>query len=142
MKRSVLFLLIVVILLVSAVSVGAQNCPAPDCLPQNCPCNPVNSPCPQVPAGPFCVIYHTNNCLRSAPIDGKGYYYGDTVKVLFEPVLYKDNVWFYGWSHTPNGYANYGYNYDTFQMPAQNVDLYAICIPVYYAPAAPAEPPA
>lgn len=122
MKKGFILLFLVMVVLLSASSVMAQ-----------CgPCNTATSSCPQVPSEPFCVTYHENGCLLSAPIDGNAYYYGDTVKVLFEPVLYKDNVWFYGWSHNPHGYANYGYNFDTFKMPAKNVDLYAICIPIYW----------
>lgn len=124
MKKSFVLLFLVMVILLSASSVIAQA----ECGP----CNAVPGGCPQVPAGPFCVTYHENNCLLAAPIDGNAYNYGDTVKVLFEPVLYKDNVWFYGWSHNPHGYANYGYNFDTFKMPAKNVDLYAICVPIYW----------
>ena len=122
MKKGLVLLFLVTVFLLSASSVMAQCAPCGDAV----------SACPQVPSEPFCVTYHENNCLLAAPIDGNAYYYGDTVKVLFEPVLYRDGVWFYGWSHNPKGYANYGYNYDTFKMPGKNVDLYAICIPIYW----------
>ncbi len=113
-KRILVVCLAFVMLLGIAATVSAQGCEA-------------DSPCCKE-LGTYCVTYHENNCLNAVPVDQKGYKYGDTVKVLFEPVLYKNGLYFYGWSHTPFGYANYGYNYDTFKMPAQNVDLYAVCI--------------
>ena len=131
MKKQLIVLTLVLLLLLGITSmVTAQNC---------CPGAPVDNPCYKE-LGTYCVTYHENNCLRAVPIDQKGYQYGDKVKVLFEPVIYRDGLIFYGWSHTRNGYANYGYNYDSFLMPAENVDLYAICIlPYYEEPEAPTE---
>ena len=133
MKKIVVILSFVIIFgMVSAAPVFAQNCE--NC--KNCKnCDNLTNPC-QKDLGTYCVTYHENNCLNAVPIDTKGYRYGETVTVLFEPVLYKDGLIFYGWSHTPNGYANYGYAYDQFVMPAKNIDLYAICIVPYYGPPA------
>lgn len=90
-------------------------------------------------SGRYCVRYHTNNCLESGPIDTRTYGYGETVTVLFDPVIYKANgTIFHGWSHYPYGPAQYGYAYNQFRMPNRDVDLYAICITPYYGP--PAQP--
>lgn len=89
-------------------------------------------------SGKYCVRYHTNNCLESGPVDTRTYSYGETVTVLFDPVIYKANgTIFHGWSHYPYGPAQYGYAYNQFRMPNRDVDLYAICITPYYGPPAP-----
>ncbi len=79
-------------------------------------------------AATYKVTYHENNCLASVPTDEKVYKEGDTVTTLFEPVTYKDYLTFYGWSFTENGQAQFGYSYNTFTMPANDINLYAICI--------------
>jgi len=126
-KFRFVFIFIFILIFGTSIAVFAQDC-------NNCA-----NPCAK-DLGTYCVTYHENNCLRAVPIDQNGYKYGDTVTVLFEPVLYKDGLIFYGWSHSPNGYANYGYAYNQFIMPAQNVDLYAICIVPYYGPQQPSHP--
>ena len=126
-KFRFVFIFIFILIFGKSIAVFAQDC-------NNCA-----NPCAK-DLGTYCVTYHENNCLRAVPIDQNGYKYGDTVTVLFEPVLYKDGLIFYGWSHSPNGYANYGYAYNQFIMPAQNVDLYAICIVPYYGPQQPHHP--
>lgn len=96
-------------------------------------CQPARTVCGDT-SGTYCVTYHENNCLDSVPVDPKTYRYGETVTVLFDPVMYKSGLIFYGWSHYPYGPAHYGYAYNQFRMPAKNVDLYAICIRPYYPP--------
>jgi len=139
MKKMLMVLCFVVALMLGAsIVVSAEDCnscsnPCAGIAVSTEGCNDCSNPCAKG-LGAYCVTYHANNCLMTVPIDQNLYHYGDTVTVLFDPVLYKDGLIFYGWSHTPNGYANYGYAYNQFRMPAQNVDLYAICITPYYGP--------
>ena len=113
---------------------GCDNC-CREVVNYNCgTCVQPTSRCADV-SGKYCVRYHTNNCLESAPVDPRQYSYGETVTVLFDPVIYKPNgMIFHGWSHYPYGPAQYGYAYNQFRMPARDVDLYAICIAPYYGP--------
>ncbi|GAP41507.1 InlB B-repeat-containing protein [Flexilinea flocculi] len=136
MKKNFVVFLVLVVLFSTSFAASAEDCSCPcqqgTVSVENC--ESCSNPCSKE-LGTYCVTYHPNNCLLSVPVDQNAYHYGDTVTVLFDPVLYKDGLIFYGWSHTPNGNANYGYAYNQFMMPAQNVDLYAICITPYYGPA-------
>lgn len=84
------------------------------------------------------VTYHGNNCLASVPTDEKEYKAGDYVDVMFDPVTYMNGLIFYGWDWNNDGVADFGYSYNSFNMPAKNVDMKAICITPYYGPSAPA----
>ncbi len=86
----------------------------------------------------YTVTYIENNCLGSVPTDETVYQKGDKVTVLFDPVTYTDNQIFYGWDMNGDGIADFGYAYNTFTMPENNVELKAICIPAYTQYAAPA----
>lgn len=78
------------------------------------------------------VTYHGENCLAKVPTDSKCYKPGDLVTVLFDPVEYMSGLIFNGWDRDGDGAADHGYFYDSFVMPAKNVDLYAICYqPIY-----------
>ena len=85
-----------------------------------------------IPEGGFSVHYIGNDCLLQVPEDLQTYLPGSTVTVLFEPVEYKDGLIFYGWDGNGDGAADFGYNYNTFMMPNENVELKAICIAPYY----------
>ena len=76
----------------------------------------------------FTVTYLENDCLAEVPTDEAKYAAGDEVTVLFEPVQYKDYLIFYGWDIDDDGVADFGYNYDKFEMPEEDVELKAICI--------------
>lgn len=119
MKKSFL-LLVVLCLLVSAMAVSADD-------------------------AKHTVTYVENNCLAVVPVDNNEYGYAEKVNVLFEPVQYKDGLIFYGWDWNEDGIADFGYNYNTFNMPNKDVTLKAICLgggygnpgPAYPAPAHP-----
>lgn len=81
--------------------------------------------------GSYTVTYLENNCLAEVPTDEATYAAGDEVTVLFEPVQYKDYLIFYGWDWDNDGFADFGYNYNTFEMPEKDVELKAICISAY-----------
>ena len=98
MKKSfVLLSLVFIVAVLFVMPVMAQDCPPnADCGANPCAKN----------LGTYCVTYHENNCLNAVPIDQKAYRYGETVRVLFEPVLYKSGLIFHGWSHNPYGLAD------------------------------------
>lgn len=87
----------------------------------------------------YYVNYVENDCLAAVPVDDQAYIAGQEVTVLFEPVAYKDYLIFYGWDIDNDGNADFGYNYNTFIMPENDVEMKAICIPAWgnYAPAKP-----
>ena len=76
----------------------------------------------------FTVTYYENNCLAKVPADCNSYAAGDEVTVLFEPVEYLDYKTFFGWDMNDDGIADFGYSYDKFTMPEENVELKAICV--------------
>ena len=76
----------------------------------------------------YTVTYLENDCLAEVPTDDSTYAAGSEVTVLFEPVKYKDYLIFYGWDINDDGIADFGYNFDTFEMPENDVELKAICI--------------
>lgn len=78
------------------------------------------------------VTYLENDCLAQVPTDETVYQQGDNVTVLFEPVAYKDYLIFYGWDMNNDGVADFGYSYKNFTMPANDVELKAICISPSY----------
>ena len=78
------------------------------------------------------VTYKANNCLASVPEDETVYQEGDEVTVLFDPVEYLDYLVFFGWDINDDGIADFGYNHKNFDMPAEDVELKAICIAVSY----------
>ncbi len=82
----------------------------------------------------YSVVYNANDCVAEVPTDGNSYAAGDEVTVLFEPIAYKDYLVFYGWDINDDGIADFGYNYKTFTMPAENVELKAVCLTAYAAP--------
>lgn len=89
------------------------------------------------------VSYIGNDCLAAVPTDEKGYKFGESVQVLFEPVAYTDYQIFYGWDGNGDGIADFGYDYNTFIMGDSDVTLTAICIPAWssnYKPAKPGRP--
>lgn len=86
-------------------------------------------------AAGYKVTYIGNNCLGTVPTDEKEYKPGETVTVLFDPVTYMNGQIFYGWDWNNDGVADFGYAYNTFTMPGKNVEMKAICIAPYSAPA-------
>ena len=92
-------------------------------------------------AAGYKVTYLGNNCLASVPTDEKEYKAGETVFVMFDPVTYMNGLIFYGWDWNNDGVADFGYSYNTFAMPAKDVEMKAICITPYYGPSAPAPHP-
>lgn len=109
MKKSVLILALVFVMMFAVAAVSAQEAASEE------------------PAG-FKVTYNANECLAEVPTDETAYAAGDEVTVLFEPVQYKDYLIFYGWDIDDDGVADFGYNYDKFQMPEEDVELKAICV--------------
>ena len=79
----------------------------------------------------YSVTYLENDCLAETPVDESTYTAGDEVTVLFEPVAYKDYLIFYGWDIDDDGIADFGYNFNKFEMPENDVELKAICIAAY-----------
>ena len=77
------------------------------------------------------VKYNGNNCLAQVPTDNNLYQPGDLVTVLFEPVEYMQSLIFNGWDADGDGVADHGYYYNTFIMPARDVELKAICYTQY-----------
>ena len=95
------------------------------------------APAPKPTATPkprtcYTVTYHGNNCLSKVPSDKKCYQPGDTVTVLFDPMEYMPGMIFYGWDRDGDGTADHGYYYNSFTMPAKNVNLNAICYAQIY----------
>lgn len=78
------------------------------------------------------VTYKGSFCLAKVPTDNKCYQPGDIVTVLFEPVEYMPGLIFNGWDRTGDGTADHGYYYNTFPMPAKDVELTAICYQQIY----------
>ncbi len=83
------------------------------------------------------VTYEGNNCLASVPTDTNTYSAGTPVTVLFDPVTYMNGLIFYGWDWNNDGVADFGYAYNTFNMPAKDVTMKAICILPYSPEPAP-----
>ena len=105
MKKSILVLALCFVMLFAVAAVSAQE------------------------AGEgFTVTYLENDCLAEVPTDEAKYAAGKEVTVLFEPVAYKDYLIFYGWDIDDDGIADFGYNYNKFNMPEKDVELKAICI--------------
>lgn len=75
----------------------------------------------------YTITYVGNGCLSAVPTDNRCYKPGDTVTVRFDSVAYMPGMIFNGWNMSGSGYAEYGYYYNTFKMPARNVTLTAIC---------------
>ena len=92
-------------------------------------------------AAGYKVTYLGNNCLASVPTDEKEYKAGETVIVKFDPVTYMNGLIFYGWDWNNDGVADFGYAYNSFAMPAKDVEMKAICITPYTGPSAPAPRP-
>ena len=92
-------------------------------------------------AAGYKVTYLGNNCLASVPTDEKEHKAGETVTVMFDPVTYMNGLIFYGWDWNNDGIADFGYAYNTFAMPAKDVEMKAICITPYYEAPAPAPCP-
>ena len=61
--------------------------------------------------------------------------------VKFDPVTYMNGLIFYGWDWNNDGVADFGYAYNSFAMPAKDVEMKAICITPYTGPSAPAPRP-
>ena len=104
MKKSILILALCFVMLFAVAAVSAQD---------------------------LTVTYLENDCLAEVPTDDSTYAAGSEVTVLFEPVKYKDYLIFYGWDINDDGIADFGYNYKTFEMPEEDVELKAICIGAY-----------
>ena len=104
MKKSILILALCFVMLFAVAAVSAQD---------------------------LTVTYLENDCLAEVPTDEASYAAGDEVTVLFEPVKYKDYLIFYGWDIDDDGIADFGYNYNKFEMPEESVELKAICIGAY-----------
>ena len=117
MKKSILILALCFVLMFAVAAVSAQE-PAPA-------------------AEGFKVTYLENDCLAEVPTDENAYAAGDEVTVLFEPVQYKDYLVFYGWDIDDDGWADFGYNFDKFTMPEEDVELKAICIGVSWGSSCP-----
>ena len=108
MKKSILVLALCFVMLFAVAAVSAQEA-----------------------AEGFTVTYLENDCLAEVPTDEAKYAAGDEVTVLFEPVQYKDYLIFYGWDIDDDGVADFGYNFNKFNMPEKDVELKAICIGAY-----------
>ena len=121
MKKSILILALcfVMMFVVAAVSAQEAEVPADEAVAEEAVAEE---------AAGFKVTYLENDCLAEVPTDENAYAAGDEVTVLFEPVQYKDYLIFYGWDINNDGVADFGYNYDKFNMPESDVELKAICI--------------
>ena len=116
MKKSILILALcfVMMFVVAAVSAQEAEVPADEAVAEEAVAEE---------AAGFKVTYLENDCLAEVPTDENAY-----AAVLFEPVQYKDYLIFYGWDINNDGVADFGYNYDKFNMPESDVELKAICI--------------
>ncbi len=142
MKKSILILALCFVLMFAVAAVSAQDAnPAEEPVAEEIALEneveetaeealPEDEPVAEAPAG-FKVTYLENDCLAEVPTDEKTYAAGDEVTCLFEPVAYKDYLIFYGWDIDDDGIADYGYYYDKFNMPEEDVELKAICIGAY-----------
>ena len=83
------------------------------------------------------VTYVGNNCLATVPTDENEYKAGEYVSVLFDPVTYMNGLIFYGWDWNNDGVADFGYSYNSFNMPSKDVVMKAICITPYSGPSYP-----
>ena len=120
MKKSILILALCFVLMFAVAAVSAQE-PAPA----------------EGSVAGFKVTYLENDCLAEVPVDENAYEAGQEVTVLFEPVQYKDYLVFYGWDIDDDGWADFGYNFDKFTMPEEDVELKAICIGVSWGSSCP-----
>lgn len=120
MKKTIHILALCFIMLFAAASVSAQETEIP-----------AEGPAAEGSADGFKVTYLENDCLALAPADNNAYAAGTEVTVLFEPVRYKDYLIFYGWDMNNDGIADFGYNYNKFIMPENDVEMKAICIGAY-----------
>ena len=131
MKKSILILALCFVLMFAVAAVSAQDAepvaeePVAEETVLEEPA--AEEPAAEEPAG-FKVSYLENDCLAEVPVDENAYAAGDEVTVLFEPVQYKDYLIFFGWDIDDDGYADYGYYYDKFNMPEEDVELKAICV--------------
>ncbi len=139
MKKSILILALCFVLMFAVAAVSAQEgtepAPAEETLTEE-PVAEEAEKSAEEPAG-FTVTYLENDCLAEVPTDETAYAAGDEVTVKFEPVQYKDYLIFYGWDIDDDGWADFGYNFDKFTMPEENVELKAICIGVSWGKACP-----
>ena len=126
MKR--IFIIASLVLLGATVSAQEAEVPAEE---------PVAEEAVAEEAAGFKVTYLENDCLAEVPTDENAYAAGDEVTVLFEPVQYKDYLVFYGWDIDDDGWADFGYNFDKFTMPEEDVELKAICIGVSWGSSCP-----
>ena len=135
MKKSILVLVLCFVLMFAVAAVSAQEAEVPAEEPA------AEEPVAEEPAAEeaaaeepaaesegFKVTYLENDCLAAVPTDENAYAAGDEVTVLFEPVQYKDYLIFFGWDIDGDGVADFGYNYDKFAMPENDVELKAICL--------------
>jgi hypothetical protein len=126
MKKSILILALCFVMLFAVAAVSAQETEVPAEEPAT------EEPVAEEPAAEkaegYTVTYLENDCLAEVPTDEKSYAAGDEVTVLFEPVQYKDYLIFFGWDINNDGIADFGYNFDKFEMPDEDVELKAICI--------------
>ena len=116
MKKTIHVLALCFVMLLAVAAVSAQEAEVP-----------AEEPVAEEAAG-FKVTYLENDCLAEVPTDENAYAAGDEVTVLFEPVQYKDYLIFYGWDIDDDGVADFGYNFNKFNMPEEDVELKAICI--------------
>ena len=126
MKKSILVLALCFIMMFVVAAVSAQEAEVPTEEPVAE--EAVAEEAAEEEAAGFTVTYNANNCLAEVPTDEAAYAAGDEVTVLFEPVQYKDYLIFYGWDIDDDGVADFGYNYDKFEMPEEDVELKAICL--------------
>ena len=128
MKKSILILALCFVLMFAVAAVSAQEpAPAEEPVAEEPVADEAVEETAEEPAG-FKVTYLENDCLAEVPTDENAYAAGDEVTVLFEPVQYKDYLVFYGWDIDDDGIADFGYNYNKFAMPEEDVELKAICI--------------
>ena len=130
MKKSILVLALCFVMLFAVAAVSAQEAEVPAE-------EPVAEEAVAEEAAGFKVTYLENDCLAEVPTDENAYEAGQEVTVLFEPVQYKDYLVFYGWDIDDDGWADFGYNYDKFTMPEEDVELKAICIGVSWGKSCP-----
>ena len=130
MKKSILVLALCFVMLFAVAAVSAQEAEVPAE-------EPVAEEAVAEEAAGFKVTYLENDCLAEVPTDENAYAAGDEVTVLFEPVQYKDYLVFYGWDIDDDGWADFGYNFDKFTMPEEDVELKAICIGVSWGSSCP-----
>ena len=130
MKKSILVLALCFVMLFAVAAVSAQEAEVPAE-------EPVAEEAVAEEAAGFKVTYLENDCLAEVPTDENAYAAGDEVTVLFEPVQYKDYLIFYGWDIDDDGVADFGYNFNKFNMPENDVELKAICIGVSWGSSCP-----